>query len=309
MYHDLLNFIPADYDPKKVSYRVTNNVITSQVVGQVVQGQYSSLTNVPVGVGIQPASIDSLEPKYTCDAADDLRSSYGVGSRAANWTLHLNESRALFARLDAVSGVNASDKDWHSWFDHYFDNLSARLCHQKPLPCQAGNASNCVTQEDANAVFRRGQYEYSFIYRDAPQSLAASTSGFGIWMAELASHLRNAVNGTGDGVLYRHNVAHDGSISRLLSILQVDVMVWPGMGSEVVFELYSRKGCYFLRVLFGGRVLTSSNPSLARLDLVPVQTFLAYVDGLVGVKAAKVPELCKGQEEEADDDIDWACMA
>lgn len=294
VYHDLLNFIPADYDPKKVSYRVTNNVITSQVVGQVVQGQYSSLTNRPVGVAIQPASIDSLEPKYTCDASDNLRSSYGVGSQAANWTLHLNESRALFARLDAVSGVNVTDKGWHSWFDHYFDNLSARLCHQKALPCQAGNASNCISQEDADAVFRRGQYEYSFIYRDAPQSLAASTSGFGIWMAELASNLRNAVNGTGNGVIYRHNVAHDGSMSRLLSMLQVDVMVWPGMGSELVFELYSRKGCYFLRVLFGGQVLTSSNPSLARLDLVPVQTFLAYVDGLVGVKASKVPGLCKG---------------
>lgn len=293
VYRDLLNFVPANYDPKKVSYRVTNNVITSQVIGQVVEGQYPSLTNSPVGVHIQPDSIDSLEPAYPCDAADNLRSAYGVGSHAANWTLHLNESTRLFAKLDAISGVNASDKGWHNWFDHYFDNLSARLCHQKPLPCEAGNTSNCVTQVDADAVFRRGQYEYSFIYRDAPQSLAASTAGFGIWMAELASHLRNVVTGASDGVIFRHNVAHDGSISRLLSILQVDVMVWPGMGSEVVFELYSRKECFFLRVLFGGQVLRSSNPSLARLDLIPVEIFLAYIDGLVGPKASKIPGLCK----------------
>ena len=193
-----------------------------------------------------------------------------------------------------------------------FDNLSARLCHQKPLPCQIGNSSNCITEDDANAVFRRGQYEYSFIYRDSPASLAASTASFGIYMAELAQNLRDAINGT-SLVMYRHSklplswfgqepgvtrllthsdVAHDGSISRLLSIMQIDVMVWPGMGSEVVFELFSRQGCYFLRVLFGGQVLRSSNPSLGLVDLIPVQTFLSYIDGLVGVGARLIPGLC-----------------
>ncbi|EXJ95888.1 hypothetical protein A1O1_01013 [Capronia coronata CBS 617.96] len=300
VYHDLLGFLPAEYDNRRVGYRVTNNVITSQVVSQVVLGQYAGqFTDKPVGVAIQPDSIDSLEPGYTCEAASDMYSSYGVGSDAANWTLHLNESAPLFAKLDSVSVINASDPDWHQWFDHYFDNLSARLCHQKPLPCQEGNSSNCVTQDEADAVFRRGQYEYSWIYRDSPQSLAASTASFGIWVAELASNLRSAMgveNTPKSSTLYRHNVAHDGSVSRLLSILQVDVMVWPGMGSEIVFELYSREGCYFLRVLWGGQVLHSSNPSLGRMDLIPIQTFLDYVDGLVGAKAAKIPGLCEGKE-------------
>ncbi|KAG9789854.1 hypothetical protein ABEF93_005869 [Exophiala dermatitidis] len=298
VYHDLLGFLPAKYDADKIRYRVTNNVITSQVAGQIVLGQYADqFTDKPVSVAIQPDSVDSLEPGYTCTNASKTFSSYGVGSKAANWTLHLNESTALFSKLDTVSGVNTSDPDWHNWFDHYFDSLSARLCHDKPLPCQADNSSNCVTHTDADAVFRRGQYEYSFIYRDSPQSLAASTASYGIWMAELASNLRAATdNSTNKSpVLYRHNVAHDGSMSRLLSILQVDVMVWPGMGSEVVFELYSRDGCYFLRVLWGGQVLRSSNPSLGFMDLIPIQTFLDYVDGLVGVKAAKVPGLCKGK--------------
>jgi hypothetical protein len=88
------------------------------------------------------------------------------------------------------------------------------------------------------------------------------------------------------------DVAHDGSISRLLSILQVDVMVWPGMGSEVVFELYSRQGCYYIRVLWGGQVMRSSNPSLGLLDLILVQTFLSYIDGLIGVGASLIPNLC-----------------
>lgn len=293
VYGGLLQFLPSDFESTKVTYRVTNNVITSEVAGQLILGMYPSSAQAIVSVGIQPDSVDSLEPNYECPASDDLRGSYGVGSDAANWTRHLNESADLFSKLDSVSGVNETDSDWHNWFDHYYDNLSARLCHQKPLPCSASNDSLCITGEDAEAVFRRGQYEYSFIYRDSPDSLPASTASFGVWIAELASNLRAVITGESE-VIYRHNIAHDGSVSRLLSILQIDVMVWPGMGSEVVFELYKRDQCHFLRVLWGGRVLRSSNPSLGLMHLVPVERLLGYIDGLVGRNAEKVPSLCEG---------------
>lgn len=192
--------------------------------------------------------------------------------------------------LDAISGVNSTDSGWHQWFDHYFDNLSARLCHDKPLPC---NGSKCITMAVADAVFRRGEYEYSYIYRDAPESLAASTASYGVWMAELASSIRASISGS-SSIIYRHNVAHDGSMSRLLSILQIEKMVWPGMGSEVVFELFEKGGCYFVRVLWGGQVLKSANPSLGRMDMLPVAALLNYIDGLVGRMASKVPGLCDG---------------
>ena len=104
-------------------------------------------------------------------------------------------------------------------------------------------------------------------------------------------------------VIYFHNVAHDGSVSRLLSILQIDEMVWPGMGSEVVFELY-KKGDkisdpkepgneHYIRVLFSGRVLKSSNPRLGAIDLIPVTTLLEYFDELVGENASAVKSKCQ----------------
>lgn len=140
----------------------------------------------------------------------------------------------------------------------------------------ANDTSNCVTQAMADEVYRLGQWEYSQIYRGAgPDALAASASSFGVWVAELAAHLRDVVGGTGDGTIWFHNVAHDGSVSRLLGVLQADVMVWPGMGSEVVFELWKKGAEHYVRVLFGGRVLTSSNPSLGTMDMVPVDTLLA----------------------------------
>ena len=66
------------------------------------------------------------------------------------------------------------------------------------------------------------------------------------------------------------------------------------MGAEVVFELYSKQGCWYVRVLFGGQLLRSSNPSLGLLDMVPVGRLLGYFDGLVGVNAARVSGLCNG---------------
>jgi acid phosphatase len=215
--------------------------------------------------------------------------------------------------LDDISGVPPTDTRFHESFDHYYDNLSARQCHSKPLPCKLVNGVNsttCVDQTVADEVYRLGQYEYSYIYRDDPRSLAASATSYGVWIGELTTYIRDFIHGTSD-VIYRHNVAHDGSLSRLLSVLQLDVMVWPGMGSEVVFELYkkdtntsptstgptgtpSSASGYYIRVLWKGQVLRSSNPSLGLMDMVPLETVLGYFDGLVGVGASLVVGKCNG---------------
>ena len=156
---------------------------------------------------------------------------------------------------------------------------------------QIGNTTDCVTEAIADEVFRLGEWEYSYIYRDAPQSLRASTASYGVWIAELAQNIRDRIRGS-SSIVYRHNVAHDGSISRLLSILQVDVMVWPGMGSEVVFEIYSKGGERFIRILWGGKIFRSSNPRLGLVDMLPLDSLLGYLDALVGPGASGVPSLC-----------------
>ena len=257
----------------------------------VVGSMYPS--DKPYPLLIQPASVDSLEPKYTCSFAEDLSANYSAGSDNLNWTLHLNETEALYADLDAISNVPTDDDGWHRSWDHYFDNLSARQCHNKPLPCNISNSDLCVTQEQADTVYRLGQYGYSYIYRGAEQSLPYSTASYGVWVAELAQNLRDAVAGT-SGVKYRHNVAHDGSISRLLSILQLETMVWPGMGAEIVFEVWKGpEGKNVLRVLWGGHVLKSSNPTFEAMDMIDVDLFIGYVDALVGRGAAKIPDMCE----------------
>lgn len=304
VYYELLGFLPEKYDPNLVSFRVTNNVITSQVAGMVTSGIFGDKSQQDLFLLVQPASIDSLEPTYTCLAASRNFSTYGIGSSNPGWTLHLKAASDLFKNLDAVSGVLPTDSGFHMSFDHYFDNLSARLCHAKPLPCNSSNSSLCVTQEMADEVFRLGQYEYSYLYRDAGARTLEYTIGrYGIWFAELAQNLRDAMHTTNSestsnkassSIKYRHNIAHDGSLSYILSILQAETMVWPGMGSEVVFELYKSKmdQQYYIRVLWGGQVLKSTNPTLGVLDMLQVDILTAYLDGLVGLRGKKIPSLC-----------------
>lgn len=299
VYGEMLGFLPEAYNKNLVSYRVTHNEITSQVASMLIAGMYPFRADKDTPLLIQPTDVDSLEPGYPCEYASNLFSSYGSGSSNPAWQEHLNAASDLYARLDTLSGISPSATGWHQSFDHYFDNLSARLCHGKSLPCNVNDTSDCVTMAEADEVFRLGEYEYSFIYRDSPESFPASVSSYGIWIAELAQNLRHAmgegassINATSEKVRYRHNVAHDGSISRLLSVLQLEKMVWPGMGAEVVFELYSKAGCFYLRVLWGGQVMVSSNPSFGAMDMVPICSVLAYFDGLVGVGASRIPGVC-----------------
>ncbi|KAK3314891.1 histidine acid phosphatase [Apodospora peruviana] len=303
VYHDLLNFLPSRDSEKwrdRVVYRVTNNLITSQVAGMVINGMWNASREVPLLV--QASTIDSLEPKYPCAKASFLFDKIKSNER---WKEHLNAAKPLYSLLDNISGVPVTDNGFHEGLDHYYDNLSARQCHQKPFPCKIvdgkNDTSECITQDMANKAYRFGHWEYSHIYRDAGEmALTASVASFGVWIAELAEHLREVMTEK-QHVLWYHNIAHDGSVSRLLSVLQVDEMVWPGMGAEVVFEQFYKKkqtsggggdGGYFVRVLFGGRVLTSSNPSLGVMDMIPVETLLGYFDGLVGRGASLVAGKC-----------------
>ena len=300
VYHDLLGFLPdmaaADAWLGQVSFRITNNPITSQTVTMVLGGMAGFKIVPDTPLVLEPASYDSLEPQYTCAAASTLfgqiTSTSGGTLGSTAWSDHLEELQPLYSKLDAASGVRATDIGFHASVDHYYDNLSARQCHGKPAV--AG-----IAQDVADTVFRVGQWEYSRMYRDDARSLAASTGAWGVWVAQLAGNLRAAMSGVST-IRYRHNVAHDGSVSRLLSILQVDEMVWPGMGSEVVFELWQDEKedketkQYYVRVMFSGKVLTSSHPDLGVLDMLPVDALLRYIDGLVGPAASLLPAKCNG---------------
>lgn len=85
----------------------------------------------------------------------------------------------------------------------------------------------------------------------------------------------------------------------MLGVLQSAYPIWPGMGSEVVFELWrkngnngkdgnngknkngsNKPGDVFVRVLFSGQALNTSTP-LGVLSMVPLASLDAYLDSVI----------------------------
>lgn len=52
-YHEHLRFLPREYDGEKMSFRVTTNVITSQVAGMVIGGMFGDRKDIPLLVQVR----------------------------------------------------------------------------------------------------------------------------------------------------------------------------------------------------------------------------------------------------------------
>ena len=306
VYHDLLQFLPTVADNAAVKFRVTNNLITTQTVGGIIAGMYPS-TGTSSSVLVADPNTDSLEPDYSCPGADDIVSQYGPASGAPTWQGHLDATATLRQDLNDITGVDATQDDWQRSWDHYFDNLSSRQCHGFDLPCGNGK---CVTQVQADTVYRLGQWESAYLWRTSKESLRRSVATFGAWVDEFLQRVQLVEAGLST-LKYFHSVAHDGSISRLSALLQLERMVWPGMGAEIVFEIYSRSGAangtsqqqllqqqqpaskdWFVRILRGGQPFASSHPDLKGGEMIELSKLTGYLSSLIGDQATNVVSLC-----------------
>ncbi|CDK28637.1 unnamed protein product [Kuraishia capsulata CBS 1993] len=285
VYRDLLGFLPAEYDPELVQFRVTNNVITSEVLSAVAKAIYPSESKIKAK--IQLDAIDSLEPAYTCDYATDMREWIYASDE---WVEHLTRADSLYSKLDSITGVDPESEGFHMSFDHYFDNFAFRSCHGYDLPCSIDDPTKCVTQEDAEQVFRLGDFEWSYQYRASKNSTLYDVSNYGAFLNELKHRLVQKQEGA-LALRYMHNVGHDGSIGPMLGILQVDFMRWPGMGAELSFEMWDKHGDKFLRVLYGGQPLNTTGP-LGTIDMIPLGKFVDYVEDLIGKDGSVVYDMC-----------------
>lgn len=309
VYHTMLEFLPSKYSPDKISYRVSTNSITSQVAGALIKGTYPDAQHVSVEV--QPDVVDTLNANYPCSGADSLRSKIESDD---SWKKRHSDMSALFQLLDEVSGVSSSDIGWHQTIDHYFDNLSFRTCHQLPYPCSdLDNGSNkCITEADALKVFELGDWEYNYLYREAEKATEYSAAK-ALYLYELLKNIEDKES----GIIYRHNFAHDNTIASILGALQIyPKLKWPGMGSEIVFEVWSKgngdesdEDTAVIRVLYGGSPLKTiqkakgegsakNNPIEEEWDMIPISKFSSKIKEVLGENGEKVIATCQSNLNE-----------
>ena len=209
VYGDLLQFLPLSNERQKYQWRVTNNVITSQTLSGYAKGIFPDITEYYSL--IQSSTYDSLEPTFSCPLASTVDGAY-EGTNA-NWTLHLNASMAVRQRFNNVSGIQPNDTaGWMTSWDHPYDNLSAKQCHQYPLPCSVNNSAICVSQDDANTIYRLGQYEYAYRWRAAPNATLYSALKMGPWFMEMEGHIQAFISGQ-SSIKYFHKYAARSCVS------------------------------------------------------------------------------------------------
>ncbi|KAF8264862.1 histidine phosphatase superfamily [Lactarius quietus] len=253
LYHARLGLVSAYVGPEEVWVRTSTEDRTMQVAGAMLGAMDAGAG--PWTVYTQPSSIDSLVPAYSCPTADAVRDAFEA---VPAWTAHLNDNARLKARLDAVFGTAGLDA-WASWYDHFFDALTARTCNGHPLPCSGDDPSVCVSEADA-----------AYIWHAAQNASTYTSLTFGAFFAELADALA-APTLAHPLSLY---VGHDGSLVRLLAGLGAVPLRWPAFGAEVVFEVWEAVGVRFVRVFHEGTVLSG-------LEWVRLDEFVSRLRALV----------------------------
>lgn len=266
IYQKMLHFLLKKFDRNIITYRIINNIITSQVAFQIIVKMWSKHTNFDHDLLIQQSNMNSLKSTYACNVVKKLYDSYDFDNSFNNWITHLSQFASLKKRFDKLFDVKSSASDWSNSWNHYFDNLSTRFCHQKKLSCNIENSSDCVIMKTTKKIFKLNEYEYNFIYRDFEKSLRINIINYEIWVSELVHNLRIRIaefevvieiSAKFANVRYKHNFAHDDFVARLLSILQIDQIIWFNMSVEVIFEFFSENSnmndearCYYLKVFW-----------------------------------------------------------
>jgi len=253
LYHGHLGFLRS-VDPDEISVRTTYIERTKHVASGVLAGMDPSTAGRPWPARAQPELIDSLVPSYACPRADSL---FAAAVAAPGWQEVWKNNSALLERVNSVLGTSSSV------FLSYQDIVTARVCNDHPLPCNA--AGDCISEEDAAQIFELANLEADYLWHLAENATEYNQLTFGVMFSELADALREPTHRL---ALY---VAHDASIVRIAAGLEIFPLHWPRLGSEFVFETWSDKdGEKFVRVFYDGELISS-------LSWTPLETFISHL--------------------------------
>ncbi|KAF9889335.1 hypothetical protein FE257_007445 [Aspergillus nanangensis] len=233
VYGDKLRLLPSSPDDptNQVWLRSSSSALTQGSAGVVLRGIFPDHDG-PIPLHQQASGVDTVDRGFPCAARDTLLASIQA---TPEWNEHLAVTAPLRSKLAAMLG--ASSSDWQSTFDHFADNFQARLCNGYALPCSVRDAAECVMADQANEVFRAGDWEWNYWWRRNDNATRYIQLVEGLFIAEIVRRLDAVDQGT-SALVYSHNFVHDGDIGPVLGALGITSLRWPGMASNVAFEVW-----------------------------------------------------------------------
>ncbi|ESZ93517.1 putative histidine acid phosphatase [Sclerotinia borealis F-4128] len=267
-----LSLFPTTPSPETAYFRSSESPLTQQSAGGVLRGIWSSFKG-SIPLHQQATSLDTVNAGYSCPA---ISSTLAEIKSTTEWQAHLTATSTLRTTLGSV--FDADSSAWQGTMDHFADNFQARLCNGYSLPCSPTNASNCVTREMADEVFRAGDWEWNYYWRANPYVQKYIQVVEGPFIGEIVSRLERVSNGAIQEGKYSHIFVHDGDIGPVAGALGINALRWPGMGSNIAFEVwkvedYTKAYCdtYFVRVLYSGKPMESIHGDM---DWMPLESLL-----------------------------------
>lgn len=225
-----------------------------------------------------------MDSGFACAARDRVLQEMKT-SRA--WREHLDVTMFLREELGEMFGMNEEEEDgaWMNSFDHFADAFQARVCNGYGLPCRTKKAGekegdNCVTQEQAEEVFRAGDWEWNYWFRGSDLAREYIQLVAGLFIGEVVRRLEGVGEGRRDWV-YSHNFVHDGDLGPVLGALGIKALRWPGMGANVAVEVWRTDGdneAFFARVLYSGRTVETIH---GPMEWMPLRELLEILRGFV----------------------------
>jgi hypothetical protein len=231
IYGEKLHFLPTIPDQNKVWFRSSSSALTQGTAGGVLRGIWPDYQG-SLKLHQQASSIDTVDQSFPCPARSRLLSAI---QSTDQWDEHLDVTQTLRERLATMFNANISS--WLSTADHFADNFQARLCNEYHLPCRHLNESDCVTPTEAYDIFRTSDWEWNYWWRRHPSSARYIQLTAGLFIGEILGRLGAAGRGE-SSLVYSHNFVHDGDIGPVLGALGVQALRWPGMGSNIAFEVW-----------------------------------------------------------------------
>lgn len=274
VYGDLLGLIPATPDDS-AWFRSSESALTQQSAGGVLRGVWPTYRGA-LPLHQQAESVDTVNEGYTCAKIDTLLSNI---TSTDEWNKHLNVTAALRSKLGSMFNASDSTSEWQETFDHFADNFQARLCNGYDLPCNVQDLSQCATTADADEVFRAGDWEWNYYWRANPYVKEYIQVVEGLFIGEVVAHLQAVANGT-SSLKYSHSFVHDGDIGPVLGALGVNTLRWPGMGSNIAFEIWqtTSDNALYARVLYSGHPVETIHGTL---DWIPIAQLIGILEPYV----------------------------
>ncbi|KAL4895303.1 histidine phosphatase superfamily [Aspergillus ambiguus] len=283
VYGEKLGLLPPtpDQSDRKVWFRSSSSALTQGSASGVLHGIWPEHRG-GIPLHQQAAGVDTVDRGFPCPAQDALLSTI---QSTAEWREHLEVTEPLRNRLADM--FDATDASWMSTFDHFSDNFQARLCNGYDLPCRVGDEATCATPEQADEVFRAGDWEWNYWWRRNANATRYIQLVEGLFIREIVRQLEAVQHGT-SSVVYSHNFVHDGDIGPILGALGIKALRWPGMGSNIAFEVWETSSSqFYTRVLYSGHPVQTLHGTL---DWIPLS---ALIDMLKPYCPQDIIAMCK----------------